>query len=433
MDAMPFDTSCEEEQLWTAAVEADQQLGREWLRRAELIARAHAIGAAAGRAEFVVCELAAACCVDERTADVLLHEALELVCLPALVEAVDAGLLRLPHARVVLEEVRACEPPVAARVVADVLTRVSDQPPAAVRQIVRRAIVRADPAAADARRKAAVAGRAVRLIPGRDGMADLQLHLQAETAVRIYGLAAAATARDDGSGRTADARPSDWIVAQVLGEGSGPADAGGPVQAPAVASRVRGCQVIVTMSAPTALGLDDEPGELDGYGPITAQHGRELLDGAELRRAVLDVLSGQLVALDEQARRPAKGDHTAVIRAMLSEPVPLPAEPEDGYRPSAHLARTVRARSTSCDFPSCSVGSGRCDLDHTRPHPRGATEAGNLGPRSRRHHRAKQAGWRPSPEWDGGTSWQAPSGKTYRKPPSREVPRGQDGDPPADR
>lgn len=426
MDAMPFDTSCEEEQLWTAAIEADQQIGREWLRRAELIARAHAVGAAAGRSEFVVCEVAAACCVDERTADVLLHEALELLGLPALVDAVDAGLLRLPHARVVLEEVRACEPPLAALVVADVLTRVSDQAPAAVRQIVRRAINRADPAAAEARRRTAAANRSLRLIPGRDGMADLLLHLKAETAMRIYGVAMAATAQDDGSGRTADARRSDWIVAQILGRGTG------PVEATAVGSRVRGCQVIVTMSASTALGLDDEPCELDGYGPITAQHGRELLDGAELRRAVLDVLSGQLVDLDEQARRPAEGGHTAAIQAMLSEPVPLPADPEDGYRPSAHLARTVRARSTSCDFPSCSVRSARCDLDHTRPHPQGATEAGNLGPRSRRHHRAKQAGWRPSATWDGGTSWQAPSGKTYRKPPSREVPRGQDGDPPAD-
>lgn len=426
MDAMGFDTSCEEEQLWTAAIEADQQIGREWLRRAELIARAHAVGAAAGRSEFVVCEVAAACCVDERTADVLLHEALELLGLPALVEAVDAGLLRLPHARVVLEEVRACEPPLAALVVADVLTRVSDQAPAAVRQIVRRAINRADPAAAEARRRTAAANRSLRLIPGRDGMADLLLHLKAETAMRIYGVAMAATAQDDGSGRTADARRSDWIVAQILGRGTA------PVEAKAVGSRVRGCQVIVTMSASTALGLDDEPCELDGYGPITAQHGRELLDGAELRRAVLDVLSGQLVDLDEQARRPAEGEHTAAIQAMLSEPVPLPADPEDGYRPSAHLARTVRARSASCDFPSCSVRSARCDLDHTRPHPQGATEAGNLGPRSRRHHRAKQAGWRPSAAWDGGTSWQAPSGKTYRKPPSREVPRGQDGDPPTD-
>jgi len=392
MDAMPFDTSCEEEQLWTAAIEADQQIGREWLRRAELIARAHAVGAAAGRSEFVVCEVAAACCVDERTADVLLHEALELLGLPALVEAVDAGLLRLPHARVVLEEVRACEPPLAALVVADVLTRVSDQAPSAVRQIVRRAINRADPAAAEARRRTAAANRSLRLIPGRDGMADLLLHLKAETAMRIYGVAMAATAQDDGSGRTADARRSDWIVAQILGRGTG------PVEATAVGSRVRGCQVIVTMSASTALGFDDEPCELDA-----------------------------------QVRRPAQGEHTAAIQAMLSEPVPLPADPEGGYRPSSHLARTVRARSTSCDFPSCSVRSARCDLDHTRPHPQGATEAGNLGPRSRRHHRAKQAGWRPSAIWDGGTSWQAPSGKTYRKPPSREVPRGQDGDPPADR
>lgn len=417
MDAMPFDTSGEEEQLWTAAVEIDEQAGREWLRRAELVARAHVLASAAGRGEFVVCEVAAAFRIDERSASTVLLEALELVALPALVGAVDAGRVRLPHARVILEKVRACAPPVAVRVVDDDLARLAEQPPRGVREIVRRAVVRAEPGAAESRRRVAVAARAVRLEPRRDGMVDLVLNMQAETALRVYGAAVAATAQDDGSGRSADARRADWIVAQVLG-GAASAGVGGR------------CQVLVTVAASTASGLDDEPAELDGYGPITADHARELLDGADLRRAVLDVLTGQVVHVGEHVRAVSRADLHRVVSAMVGEPAPEPLSAEERYRPSAGLARTVRAHATSCRFPSCSVRSHRCDLDHRRPHPAGPTELGNLDPLSRRHHRAKQAGWTPSPDWDGGTTWRSPSGKTYRTPPSRECRRQDDVDEP---
>ena len=54
------------------------------------------------------------------------------------------------------------------------------------------------------------------LYPAADGMADLVLNVDAGVGVRIFGLACAATDADDGSGRSADARRSDWIVEQVL-------------------------------------------------------------------------------------------------------------------------------------------------------------------------------------------------------------------------
>ena len=472
-DAAGFDTSSPEEHVFTLLGECDQQLTLDWLQRCELIVMAYALGAAAGRAEFVVCEVAATLLIPDTTAGELLAEARLLLSLPALVGAVEAGRLRLPHARRVLTELLPVEDCLHEAVVADVLGRVAEQPPAAVGRIVRRAILRADPGAAEKRRKVAKKHRGLALYPARDGMADLVLKVDAEVGVRIFGLACAATDRDDGSGRSADARRSDWIVEQILrGVQSGPVVAGGAVPAvtgPAPDAAVpgevldgrrrRSCQALVTISVTTALGLDDEPCELTGYGPISAAHGRELIATAELRKVCLDARSGQVLHVDDRvlrptpdkanragrsapdsrstgraesraghgdggrddgATRPAEQPFPAHVRSalltLIDTPSVQPIDPEPQYRPSASLARTVRARTPKCDFPCCSRSASRCDLEHTRPWPRGSTEATNLAPRSRRHHRAKQAGWTPSPLPDGSTLWSAPSGRTYRKP-----------------
>jgi len=215
--------------------------------------------------------------------------------------------------------------------------------------------------------------------------------------------------------------------------------------------RRRGCQALITMDVRTALGLDDEPCELEGYGPITAQHGRELLATAELRKVCLDPITGQVLHVEQTLHRPVDPHQPdpdsnvrrrrsrdtqrrnptptgqgvrEVLQRMLTEPSWMPTEDEPQYRPSAGLTRTVQTRTPTCTFPCCNTGSRFCDLDHLNPWPTGPTCADNLAPVSRRHHRAKQAGWRPTPAHDGGTLWLAPSGRTYRKPPGRPAPPG---------
>jgi len=486
-DPMPFDTENPEEHVWTLATEADEQQARVWLSRCELIVRGYALAATAGRAEFVTCEMAATFHLDERTASSQLVEARQLLELPALIEAVDHGRLRLPHARALLDELRPLDPALAARVLEDTLPRLSDQPPANIRKITRRAILRADPAAAERRRRHATAGRSAFLRPLPDGMCDLTLNLRAETALRIHGLASAATAVDDGSGRTAGARRADWIVEQILsgathtsgtsadsGTSAGGKDGAALGGEALDGRRRRGCQALITMDVQTALGLDDEPCELDGYGPITAQHGRELLATAELRKVCLDPITGQVLHVDQTLHHPIDPHHPVdpdhpdgtdgtddadgaddtdapdgrdrsgtqrtdtsrrnptpagqgmreVLRRMLTEPSWMPTHDEPQYRPSAGLTRTVQTRTPTCTFPCCNTGSRFCDLDHLDPWPTGPTHADNLAPASRRHHRAKQAGWRPTPAHDGGTHWRSPSGRTYRKPPGRPTPPG---------
>ena len=62
---------------------------------------------------------------------------------------------------------------------------------------------------------------------------------------------------------------------------------------------------------------------------------------------------------------------------------------ENRYTPSRKLKDVVRARTTTCDAPGCSAQAVYCDLDHTLPYPDGPSCQCNLGPKCRRHHRAK--------------------------------------------
>jgi hypothetical protein len=73
-------------------------------------------------------------------------------------------------------------------------------------------------------------------------------------------------------------------------------------------------------------------------------------------------------------------------------------------------------------FGRCGVSAARCDLDHGNPWPHGPTSGANLTPKSRRHHRAKQAGWTIRHLPDGTILTTSPNGRTYRRPPQHDPP-----------
>ena len=92
---------------------------------------------------------------------------------------------------------------------------------------------------------------------------------------------------------------------------------------------------------------------------------------------------------------------------------------EDRYVPSRKLKDLLRARRTTCDAPACGAQAAHCDLDHTIPYPHGATCQCNLGPKCRRHHRAKQApGWRVEQPEPGTVRWTLPNGRTHTTDPT---------------
>jgi hypothetical protein len=92
---------------------------------------------------------------------------------------------------------------------------------------------------------------------------------------------------------------------------------------------------------------------------------------------------------------------------------------EDRYTPSRKLKGLIRARTMTCDAPGCNAQALYCDLDHTVAHPDGQTCQCNLGPKCRRHHRAKQApGWNVEQPQPGVITWTTPSGRTRTTTPT---------------
>lgn len=157
----------------------------------------------------------------------------------------------------------------------------------------------------------------------------------------------------------------------------------------------RGAQVRVTIAASTLLGLDDQPGDLDGFGPIDALTARALAAGGVWQRIVTDPLTDQ--PLDVGRRR---------------------------YRPPAALDEHVRVRDKTCAAPGCTIPATHADLDHAiayRPQPGdppgtplGGTDANNLGPLCRTHHRLKTTGgFRLRQIEPGLFEWTTPTGHRY--------------------
>ena len=69
----------------------------------------------------------------------------------------------------------------------------------------------------------------------------------------------------------------------------------------------RRIQAVVLVPVQTGLGLADEPGDLVGYGPVSAGHARDLMAAAELRKACVDLDTGRLIALSDDLVRPRSG------------------------------------------------------------------------------------------------------------------------------
>ena len=92
----------------------------------------------------------------------------------------------------------------------------------------------------------------------------------------------------------------------------------------------------------------------------------------------------------------------------------------DSYQVPDRIRRHITLRNPTEVFPFSSRTSGSCDLDHTRPFqhglgkPTAQTRASNLGPLSRKVHRAKTLGaWTVSQPTPGTFVWVSPLEFTY--------------------
>ncbi|MFC7405297.1 HNH endonuclease signature motif containing protein [Georgenia alba] len=310
---------------------------------------------------------------------------------------------------------------------------------------VRRHALQVDPEAGALRREAEYGERHVRFEPLADAMARVTAYLRADDArtvascldvlvdgtrtptdrrtidqrradafvdlfattldgSRTTAAAAAAPARTTGTHRPRDGAEVPGSTGGAAG-GDTHAAGGGAHGAGSTRRRAR-AQVHVTVAAGTLLGLDDEPAEMAGYGPIPAELARRIAQDATWRGLFTDA-RGEFVALGTKA-----------------------------YRPGAVLSRAVRARDVRCTFPGCRQPAVYCDLDHLDAYDPALadraqqTTESNLHPLCRRHHNLKTNGtWAVRRQDGGGRVWIAPTNHTYtRRPePPTGAPRRRSG------
>ena len=318
--------------------------------------------------------------------------------LPVTWAALADGQLDWPRARAITAELgwAARETPdgVLAGVEAAVLPQATGLSVSQLRALVRAELIRADPAAADRRRKKAERDADVTVSGVGDGMGELRSigplpeakEIRAELDAHARALKAAG-----------DVRPIGLLRTQVL---HGLVTRSWEEQ-PAVSAHVEVVAALDTLesAAVGAPGMGAEPVTVDGE-PVTAAQAAELLErldalcpgglraptGGTLSIAITDD-SGRLLAA--VTRRELE---TAVRRGDGLGPPPA----VDRYEPSPGQRRFGRTRDRTCRHPGCRTRAGWADLDHVIAHvDGGATDCANLCCLCRRHHRLKTftRGW----------------------------------------
>ena len=154
-------------------------------------------------------------------------------------------------------------------------------------------------------------------------------------------------------------------------------------------------RVLVTVPVLTLLGKSEEPGTLEGYGPIDADTARRIAARAPSFTRILT--------------HPETGAVLSVGR--------------DRYAVPKDLRTWLRVRDETCRFPGCNRSAGRADVDHvTDWQYGGGTDYGNLVHLCRSHHRVKHhTGWSSTSAGGCRVRWLSPSGHEYETEPATHI------------
>ncbi|TQN42040.1 hypothetical protein FHU33_1432 [Blastococcus colisei] len=310
-----------------------------------------------------------------------------------------------------------------------------------IRDRVRRALARLDPAALEARRRECARHADVTHQPTGDGMSRVMIDLPLWEAAACVNTVRRLAEQQRAGG---DLRPIGVIRAGIARDLMlRPWDTSRP---PVTA--------VLTIHAPLGAlslpneGLPQPAAEVDGE-IVTAAQCRELLEqldilgvrgappGGCVQVAITDPATGRLVAVASRSElRRASGTHrrkrthrkkgkqTTRSRGTPSEtadaPGLRPPAANPAYRPSAPQRRFVRTRDRTCRWPGCRRAPARCDIDHVVAHADGGpTDCWNLCCLCRRHHRIKTfaPGWHFELLADGSVIVRTPSGVSRESRP----------------
>ncbi|MDM7989738.1 HNH endonuclease signature motif containing protein [Arthrobacter sp. zg-Y877] len=401
---------------------------------------------ASGRVEpGIAFSLAAAECatilnVPQTTAQRMMYEAGSLCSThTATLAGLEEGRFSYSHAQVVLDQCQNVPPAALPEFETELLQAAEGQTRAQFSAKARRLREKQYPETIAKRHLTAFEQRKVTLDREEDGMSCLSAHLRAEEAQQIYTTLTTAARGEQAGGdsRTADQLRAD-ILAQLLmgglgrmrvsggaggaagpgpllvaGDGAGGIIGRGPTRVPSDggAKRASGstgtegpncddmgavprAEIMVLINAETLFGANEQPAELHGYGPISAEAARRLArNAAGWTGLAQDPHTGEILGVGRRRKVPAG------------------------------LRRWLRARDGTCRFPGCRVSTASSDIDHTVDWSRGGpTDHGNLEHLCRRHHRFKTLGyWKACQPTPGVIEWTSPTGRVYRTEPFLEL------------
>ncbi|WP_166785542.1 HNH endonuclease signature motif containing protein [Cryobacterium cryoconiti] len=383
-----------------AIAEAERAIAQAFARRAELVEAGRRFGQARANAavrlpgsrwdaaevaerEFVS-ELACTIRIPRRTAENLIAESRALaVELPATRVALAAGEISYQHARAVINQAWSVPEEAKPAFEAAVLRAAGTVTASKLKYRARLLRERLHPETIRARHQKSVRDRAVFFEPEPDGMASLTLYDSAEKVAGAFERVTLAALSLQGSGeeRTLTQLTAD-VFADVILDGVTPSGVG---------KGIRGA-VNVTVPVLTLMGLSEEPGFLEGYGPIDPDTARRIAAGAPSFTRILV--------------HPETGAVLSVGR--------------DRYKVPKDLKRLLRVRDKTCRFPGCNKSAAHCDLDHSVDWQfDGVTAHDNLAHLCRACHALKsETGWRVVHLGDGLLEWTSPTGRTFVSEPA---------------
>jgi hypothetical protein len=241
-------------------------------------------------------------------------------------------------------------------------------------QLARKAtalVATVDPTGHEQRCQKARAERRIEFKALPDGMAQLKAILPAVECRQAFDLLTADATSLAKDNRTTDQKRADSFTDRFLGK-----------------AKHRNVQIHVTIPMETLIGLTEDPGLLDGYGPIPADMARELAMHGPWRG----------ILLDEYRRAAALGTHK--------------------YRPDAATREFSKVRDGgTCTAPGCN--NPIQEIDHVTPWPIGPTRADQLKGLCSWHHHRKHDNYTVTLDADGTTRWTTPCNRTYATEPHR--------------
>jgi len=312
--------------------------------------------------------------------------------------ALEEGSISYPHARVLIDQGSSVPDEAVEGFEQTLLPRAKEVTVPKLKKAAIRLREKLQPSSSAERHVEALEKRTVWFEPAEDGMAVIGAKLSAEVvqAIRDRLVTIASEPRMTGDERTESQRRADAFSDLLLtgdtceatleGTGGERSNVGHGVRA----------KVLVTVPVMTLLGRSDEPGDLQGYGPIDPDTARTLAAHApSFTRLLVHPVSSAILDFDRTT-----------------------------YAVPADLKNVVHVRDGVCRAIGCEQPATHAQLDHTNDWALGGTtKLANLACLCGGHHKVKtytRVKMRNLPNGD--IEWRLPSGRSYLTHPATQLP-----------